>query len=689
MPKVPKATAIARRLPIVLACVLAIGALWLLPAAFAAPTLSSASSASAAVSPSTSPATGYTVKAACSAPLPGHAACLALRLVRSSGPTPPATSTASTAPTATPAPGAAASPAVSPAVLPKGITPAELHMAYQLPTTAAEPQTIVLVDAYNDPNAEEDLGVYDQKYELPACTHANGCFSKVNQQGLSAPLPPANGEWSMEIATDVEVAHSLCQNCHIVLVEADSDTFLNLQAAEDTAAALIAAASKPGALEGEISDSWGGEEPAKGLPDSSAFNHPGIVIAAAAGDAGYLNWDAFSSRGEEGSGYFEGADYPASSPHVIAVGGTSLSVSPTGEWLGETVWNDRFAPNPGATGGGCSMDFAAPAWQPPAPGWQAVGCGSQRAVADVSADADPKTGVHVHDSVPLGLGTPEEKHGETAPEGGTGEVVIGGTSVASPIVASAFALAGGAHGVPYPAATLYAHAGSAALHDVLAGGNGECDGVYSGGCSGFPNSPLDCGSGDTICNAGPGYDGPTGVGTPIGLAAFQPVPGEIGGSEEGSGSGGGGNGGSGAGGSGGTANPGGGAGGLPGASSGSTSPPAGSHTPAASGSKVTVTRLSLTLGAVIALNRNRPALSTIAFTFALSAAARVRITLARRIRVHGRWHWSTLPGANAIAARAGANHARLSGRGALPSGLYRLTLTPAHGIARSIAITIG
>ncbi|HEY7951974.1 MAG TPA: hypothetical protein VID70_03240, partial [Solirubrobacteraceae bacterium] len=390
----------------------------------------------------------------------------------------------------------------------------------------------------------------------------------------------------------------------------------------------------------------------------------------------YLNWGEYNGRFEEGSGWFEGPSYPASSPHVVAVGGTSLSFSsPTGAWLGETVWNNEH----GAGGGGCSREFAAPPWQPHAAGWSAVGCGSQRAVADVSADADPATGVHAYDSVPEGLGTKEEATNHTVLEW----ITIGGTSVASPIIASAFALAGGAHGVPYPAATLYANAGSAGLHDVLTGGNGQCDGVYANpSCSASFTPALDCGEGHTICNATAGYDGPTGVGAPLGLTAFQPVPGEIGGPGSGLGGGAGeesGSGGHGIGTQGGTASPGGGTGLLP---------PTSAPKPTA-GSQLRILNLSLTTAAIVALNRSRAALAKVAFTFALSAPATVRVTLARWVRVHGHWRWVTLPGSNSFAARAGLNHAHLRGRGTLHSGRYRLTLTPAHGIAGSITISIG
>ncbi len=614
-------------------------------------------------------AAGYSSRAVCSAPAPGHAACLGVRLV-------PSTAAGSgVVPSASGAKPANSTPE------PPGLSPQQLHKAYDLPLESpledGKPQTIAIVDAYDDPRAEADLGVFDSQYGLPACTEVNGCFTKINQQGFVAPLPASNGEWSVQITPHVQVAHALCENCHIVLVEASSDIFPNLEAAEDTAAALLKIDSPPGTTTGEISNSWGGEEPSV---DSPAFNHPGIVITASSGDEGYLNWDEYSERNGSESAYFDGPSYPASSPRVVAVGGTSLSVNnATGEWVSEKVWNR----GKGAAGGGCSPDFRASLWQSQVLGWSAVGCGSQRAVADVAADADPQTGVEVYDSLP-------EKPGEEPLEYFT----IGGTSVASPIIASTFALAGGGHGVEYPAATLYANAGSAGLHDVTAGGNGECKGKYNTGCSGSLSSPLDCGAANTICNAASGYDGPTGVGTPIGLSAFQPVPGQIEGPAEGppSGSGGGSGGGSGS-------TPGGGSGG--GGNGGTVTPGAGtgvspSPTPSnVSGSKTGTTSqlrvlgLSLTLGAVIALNRTHPSISKVAFSFSLSAPVTVRVSLARWVRVRGHWRWSTLRGTNSIAARAGVNHSHLRGRGSLPSGRYRLTLTPAHGIAGSIALSIG
>ncbi len=165
---------------------------------------------------------------------------------------------------------------------------------------------------------------------------------------------------------------------------------------------------------------------------------------------------------------------------MVAVGGTSLTET-HGTWT-STAWNEG--------GSGCSTIFQAPAWQSAVSGFAATGCGSGRVLADVSAIGNPNTGVDIYDS------TPEE------PGAQTGWGVWGGTSVASPIVAAEFALAGGAGGVSYPAQTLYAHTGEAAdLFDVISGTNGSC-------------------STRTICKAVGGFDGPTGIGSPVGLGAF-------------------------------------------------------------------------------------------------------------------------------------------------------------------------
>jgi hypothetical protein len=280
------------------------------------------------------PPSAYTVRAACPAPAPGHAACLALELVPRTAAAMAhshpigMTLTASSIPSAAPSPSAGQ----------VGLRPQDLHSAYSLPSNATSTQTIALVDAYNDPNAEADLETFDSEFGLPKCTRANGCFEQVNQEGHTSPLPfpQTTGElatqrtlcekeqseeacvpveeaegWSVEISLDIETAHATCQNCHIDLVEASSTEYEAFDAAENTAANLGAE---------EISNSWGGPECVEGygcVGADSAFNHPGLVIAASAGDDGYLDW-----LSEPQSPY---ADFPADLPQVVSVGGTRLN----------------------------------------------------------------------------------------------------------------------------------------------------------------------------------------------------------------------------------------------------------------------------------------------------------------------------------------------------------------------------
>jgi hypothetical protein len=523
------------------------------------------------------------------------------------------------------------------------------------------PQTIALVDAFHDVNAEADLAEFGSRYGLPPCTAGNGCFTQVNQNGetQSPPFPKTIAEleaarkgtvsereraklaegWAQEIATDVEVAHGVCQGCRILLVEAESNSNSDLYAAEQTAVALGATV---------ISNSWGGQETSS---DSAAFNHPGVVITASSGDNGYLNW--FSKAPATA------ANYPASSPHVVAVGGTRLTSK------SETVWNDggfnKSKPEgAGAGGGGCSTHFAAPSWQQSLPVWGAVACGTKRAVADVSADGDPFTGVAVFDST------------ET-PEGEKGWAMIGGTSVASPIVAATFALAGGANGVAYPASTLYENESlhPSSLHDVVLGSNGECHKPFdwetaSTGCTIAEEAAASCSS-HAICLAGAGYDGPSGVGTPNGIAAFLPSAGAGTGAETGP-----------------VVSP----GPAPSGATGTSAP----GTPSVVSPPVpapAVSALSLTRRAIVALNRRRPKLSKVGFAFTLTVPARLRISIAKRIRVHGRTQWKKISSPLTISAASGAQTRSLSGGGALASGRYQLTLTPASGASRSIVFQIG
>lgn len=337
-------------------------------------------------------------------------------------------------------PGTAQQPGASPAVLGNGgaYDPAYLQSAYNLATAASTlggGTTVAIVDAYDAPNAESDLAFYRNFFGLPPCTTANGCFKKVNQNGVQGSYPPPNSGWAQEISLDVDMVSAICPKCSILLVEATSATFANLGTAVNTAASLGAKA---------ISNSYGASEFSLETSYDSYYNHPGIAITVSSGDSGY------------------GAEYPASSQYVTAVGGTTLNqATNTGSRNAtETVWSGG--------GSGCSAYEPKPAWQ------KDPGC-SKRTVADVAAVADPATGVWVYDG---------------------GWYVFGGTSVSSPIVGAVYALAGGTatYGSnPYQ--------NPAALFDITSGSNGSCGGSY-------------------LCTAGVGYDGPTGLGTPNGYAAF-------------------------------------------------------------------------------------------------------------------------------------------------------------------------
>jgi hypothetical protein len=640
-------------------------------AALAATALCAPAATAGTVSPL--PASDYGVRPVCAPSAPRHAGCLSLQLVPRT-----AAARAHTHPLGRSRPGTRPSQVPSPAAGDFGLRPQDLHAAYQLPSTASSTQTIALVDAYHDLTAEEDLGAYGQMFGLSGeCTAANGCFKQVNQEGQAGnpPFPKTSAElelarkgtpeqqeeaqladgWALETSLDVQVARATCQNCRILLVEANSPSYEDLERAEETAIALGATV---------VSNSWGGPEEGEtpALESASPFNHPGTVITASAGDNGYLGWDA-ENPSERGF-----TEFPASSPHVVSVGGTRLSLGAGSAWAGESVWNGN-----GAGGGGCSVEFTAQPWQQGASGWPGVGCGSKRAVADVSADADPYTGAAVHYSSPLCETTYEEAGVEHVLHWCT----IGGTSLASPLIASAFALAGGAGGVQYPARTLYERARQSpgALHDVLTGSNGACakgfdpkTGVSS--CTPAEEAAASCPS-KLICLAATGYDGPSGVGTPNGILAFQPTSA----GEE-----------SGTPGSEGAPAAQTGAGGVPPAAAG---PPVSTAAPPAPGASARISRLALTPGARVALGRGHAMLSQLGFAFSINLPARLHATLAKRVSSHGRTRWQSLRGSANFNVAGGYNRRRLRGRSRLSAGLYRLTLSPVRGPARSILFRVG
>jgi Subtilase family len=203
---------------------------------------------------------------------------------------------------------------------PTGYGPVQFQTAYALPSsTAGWGQTIAIVDAFDDPNAEADLATYSSTYGLPSCTTANGCFRKVDQTGGTR-YPRADQGWALEISLDVQVAHAVCPNCKILLVEAKTNSFSNLIAAEDYATAHADV----------VSNSWGGGEFSSetGSGYDGHFNHPGVPITVSSGDSGY------------------GVGYPAASPYVTAVGGTRLTLNSNDTRSSETAWS--------GAGSGCS-----------------------------------------------------------------------------------------------------------------------------------------------------------------------------------------------------------------------------------------------------------------------------------------------------------------------------------------------
>ncbi|MEU8715101.1 MULTISPECIES: putative Ig domain-containing protein [unclassified Streptomyces] len=332
------------------------------------------------------------------------------------------------------------------AAAPSGLSPSNLHSAYNLPSTGGSGLTVAVVDAYNDPNAASDLATYRSQFGLSACTKANGCFKQVSQTGSTTSLPTNDSGWAGEEALDIDMVSAVCPNCNIILVEANSANDTDLGTAENEAVALGAKF---------VSNSWGGSESSSQTSeDTSYFKHPGVAITVSAGDEDY------------------GAEFPATSQYVTAVGGTALSTSSNSRGWTESVWKTSSSEG---TGSGCSAYDAKPSWQTD------TGC-SKRMESDVSAVADPATGVAVYDTY-----------------GGSGWAVYGGTSASSPIIAGVYALAGTPGASDYPAKYPYSHTGN--LYDVTSGNNGSCSTSY-------------------FCTAGTGYDGPTGWGTPNGTTAF-------------------------------------------------------------------------------------------------------------------------------------------------------------------------
>ena len=328
---------------------------------------------------------------------------------------------------------------------PTALGPADIQDAYNLPDSG-DGETVGIVDAFGDSHAEADLAQFRSFYGLPACTVANGCLTIVNQNGDTSPLPPDDPGWGLETSLDLDAVSAACPNCHIILVQGDDNSLENLGTAVDTAVSLGAKF---------VSNSYGvpGEDPSQTDFDHF-YDHPGVAVTASTGDAGNVtNW-------------------PATSDKVVAIGGTTLISDTSPRGWNESAWADG--------GSGCSLFEPKPDFQQ----GLSTNC-DNRAIADISADADPNTGLAVFDT--LGQG---------------GWLQVGGTSLSSPLVAAMYALAGDPVAGTYPNSYPYADAGD--LFDITTGSDGGC--------------------GNVLCNAGPGWDGPTGLGTPNGVSSLTTGP---------------------------------------------------------------------------------------------------------------------------------------------------------------------
>jgi len=333
---------------------------------------------------------------------------------------------------------------------PTGLSPVQTRHAYGFDqiTNQGSGQIIGIVDAYDDPNIESDLGVFDSQFGLTACTSGNGCFQKIYASGSK---PRTNAGWSLEMSLDVEWSHAIAPQAKIILVEAASNSFANLLQAVDVAVQNGASV---------VSMSFGGSEFSSEASNDTHFAVNGVTFTASSGDSG------------------NGVEYPAASPDVVAVGGTTLNIGSDGSYISETAWS--------GSGGGQSAYEAEPSYQAnyPIPNDPS----GVRGVPDVAYDADPNTGFSVYDTVRY--------------QGQSGWFQVGGTSAGAPQWAALFAIANslrvgaGKATLSSTGTAVYSVAKanySLNLHDITSGTNGSCG---------------------TLCTATTGYDYVTGLGSP-------------------------------------------------------------------------------------------------------------------------------------------------------------------------------
>ena len=356
--------------------------------------------------------------------------------------------------------------------------PVDLQAAYALPSLSkGAGRLVAIVDAWGYHHAAGDLAYYRKAMGLKACNTATKCLRIVNQNGNPSPLPPESGpsdDWKGEESLDLDMVSAICPNCKIVLVQTNNNYTSSLYTGVKTAGRLGAK---------YVSASWGGPENGG---DNPIFHQHGVVIVAAAGDNG------------GGGRYHGGPQQPCSYTYVVCAGGTRLVPAHNGRGWSESVWNDltydrcgSAGSSPcGATGSGCSRKIGKPAWQ------SDTQC-HMRSESDVSATASLRNAVAVYNS--------EESNGLPCPY--YCWFLFGGTSVSTPIIAGVYALAGNAATQAGAQSIWKRHTGH--VNDVTVGNNVA------------PGLGVTCASTiHYICYARPGFDGPTGWGSPKGLGAF-------------------------------------------------------------------------------------------------------------------------------------------------------------------------
>jgi subtilase family serine protease len=353
-------------------------------------------------------------------------------------------------------------------VVPIGYSAAELAAAYHLPASGGSSGTVALIDGGGYPGFESDLATYRSQFSLPPCTVSSGCLKVVDYQG-GPPLHP-NGtdeekQLSLETALDAQMISAACPACKILLIQAPARDFYlsSLHTSTDAVPSIAKAVSTAiaaGASAVSMSFGYPSTKDINTGPVSAVFSHPGIAFVASSGDSGYHG---------NVHGY-----WPQNLPTVISVGGTALYQ--TSDGFVSNAWNQA--------GSACETDL------PPAHGQPAAVsslCSGHRASSDVSAVSDPATGVAVYDSYAVG-----------------GWFTVGGTSAAAPFIAALYTRAGHLSRVDGPN-TLYS-APSGAFADVSIGQNAAAHSCQT--------------TSSQLCVSGTGWDGPTGIGTPNGLAGF-------------------------------------------------------------------------------------------------------------------------------------------------------------------------